>query len=53
MRSLGFSEVGHMMKNYAENSDYEFKAFGCKLCVSASYRIGDGIVQASVSGGFL
>ncbi|GAU45146.1 hypothetical protein TSUD_253790 [Trifolium subterraneum] len=31
MRSLGFSEVGHLMQNYAENYDYDFKAFQLQI----------------------
>ena len=27
MRSLGFSEVGHIKQNYAEKSGLEFKVF--------------------------
>ncbi|PNX62615.1 hypothetical protein L195_g061230, partial [Trifolium pratense] len=31
MRSIGIFEVGHLMQNYAENSDYWFKAFQSQI----------------------
>jgi hypothetical protein len=53
MSSVGIYEVDALMQNSAANYGYGFEAFQLQLCVSASYGNGDGIVQASISGGFL